>query len=259
MGKKTAARVAASLDAAKIASPSLAEPAARRPHDPAPVDTSKLAHELRTPIGAIMALSEIMRDERLGPLPERYRDYAAHVYDSALHTLNVLSAALDTRHSSLLSAPLNPAPVAVDAIVGQLVASLAPLANRHAVRLGMTLEAPRVSVLVDERALRQMLLNLISNAIRFTPPGGHVEIKTAASGRCVRIAVTDDGDGMTATRLAKARAATTTALPGRGSSGGSGYGLPIVQALAAMSGAGFALDSTPGRGTTAMLEFPQRG
>lgn len=265
MGKKVAARLArgSSGSAGQSGAAVQKEPPACGAAVPdgaggdaaCPLDTSKLAHELRTPLGAIMTLSEIMRDERLGPLPHHYREYASHVYDSAKHALNVMNAALQARNASLLSAPLHPVELRLDELIEQLTASLQPLAARNAVRLAADPRAAGVRVEADDRALRQILLNLIANALRFTPPGGQVLVRTLATPTGARLEVVDDGDGMTPRRLAQALQAS--ARPAR-TDGGSGFGLPIVQALAALCGAAFSLSSSPGHGTTAIVEFPRR-
>jgi signal transduction histidine kinase len=218
------------------------------------LDLARLAHELRTPLGAIAAMAEVMRDERLGPLAdERYRGYAADIHNAARHANQILSAVMASPDSGLIRPAADAGPLAVDDELLRLTAGLSSLAHRHGLTLKAELTAPNAIIQIDERAFRQIVLNLVSNAFRFTPPGGRVAVSTERTDRKqVTIAIKDNGDGMTAAQLVRIRSALTPATPARH----GGLGLPIVRSLVELSGGTVTVDSAPGRGTEISLLFP---
>ena len=227
----------------------------------APVDVARLAHELRTPLGAIAMLAEIMRDERLGPLGSpRYRAYAADIHDSAAHANTVLAAFLDPAGAGRgTSGPMEFVELDLAPLVGGCVSALSPLAEKAGVALCSHLPEGLPRVIADRRSVRQMLNNLIANALKYTPPAGEVVVSLAyAIGGPVRIEVADTGDGMTVAELERIGlgpgGSGSEALRRR--SGGTGIGLPLVRALAAACGAMLEIDSALGHGTRARIAFP---
>ena len=222
-------------------------------------DLARLAHELRTPLSAIAMLSEIMRDERLGPIADpRYRAYAADIHESAGHAMSVLAGYLDagaTRPGGGL--PMDFIELDIRELTSGVVSALAPLAERSGLVLAVDCPTGLPHVIGDRRSLRQILDNLIANAVKHTPPGGAVSVTVSyAVGGPLILAVADTGDGMTAAELARARAGATAPEPIRRRSGGTGYGLPLVRVLAAASGAALSLDSELRGGTRIAVTFP---
>ncbi len=221
------------------------------------VDVARLSHELRTPLSAIAALSEIMRDERLGPIgAPHYRGYAADIHESARHALRIVAAYVEAGTSSADLA-LDFVELAPGDLVTGCVSTLVPLAERAGVRLASSVPDHLPRLIADRRALRQILDNLLANAIRFTPPGGSVSIRLV----CVppgplRLEISDTGDGMTDAELARARAGLVAPEPFRRRSGGSGIGLPLVRALTLALGATLAIDSRLREGTRVTVDFP---
>lgn len=214
-----------------------------------------LAHELRTPLSAIVALAEVMKDERFGPVGnERYLVYANDIYESAHHALSVLGAMLEGEGSE--STARQPARTDVDETVSRCLSALRELADKASVRLVADLEPGQPRLAIERRSLMQILLNLISNALKFTPPGGEITVATRNStdGGLV-LSVTDTGTGMARHQLERIRSGE----PGStdiGSAQRSGYGLPIVGALARGSGGRMEIDSAPGQGTRVSITFP---
>lgn len=219
------------------------------------VDIARLAHELRTPLGAIAAMAEVIRDERLGPLPnDRYRGYASDIHDSVDHALQVLASALQ-RPVANSTAPLVPQPIIPDRVLAKLASSLETLAQRNGITLTSSLAAPDTILNIDERALRQIVLNLVSNAFRFTPPGGIVSLTTRSAGTTLTITVADTGDGMDEANLARVQASTSVQGPQR-LGAGSRIGLSIVRALVNVSGGNLSIASVRGQGTTVEVRWP---
>lgn len=229
----------------------------RPPPEPR-VDVGRLAHELRTPLGAIQALAEIIRDERLGPLGNpRYRAYAADIHLSASHANAVLGAFLDPSACSVDgTGPFVFAELDMAALVPAGVSALEAIAVRSGVALDVVVPEGLPRVIADRRSVLQILNNLVSNALRFTPPGGRVRIAlTYAPGGPVVLEIADTGDGMDAAALER----LNRSLDGRGAlsrrSGSSGIGIPLVRSLAAAGGADVGIESSLGHGTRVRVAF----
>ena len=216
---------------------------------------ARLAHELRTPLGAVIAYAEVLKDEHFGPLANaRYRTYAQDIYQSARHALGVVDAMLgDPKQAGtrqLAFTDLEPA-----VVVEGCVAVARPLAEGA----GLILEAdyapglPRV--IADEISLTQMLLNLLTNAIKFGRRGDRVSVAVACVGDGpLEITVADTGPGMAAEPACDADAIAPGAAPVHAAKG-LGLGLPLTHALAVANGASLAIDSEPGKGTRATITF----
>lgn len=206
-----------------------------------------LAHELRTPLSAIAALAEVMKEERLGPMGNpRYLTYAADIHESARHALGVLGAMMGDAGDR--NAQQEASDAVVDEIVARCMAVMRELARKASVRLVTDLVPGGLRLAVDHRSLMQILINLLSNALKFTAPGGEVKIATQRlpDGGLV-LSVADTGCGMSRDALACAAG---------GMAQGSGYGLPVVAALAQASGATVNIASAPGEGTRVSIVFP---
>jgi signal transduction histidine kinase len=222
------------------------------------LEIAKLAHELRTPIAAIAALAEIMRDERLGAMGNsRYRGYAADVHDSAQHALALLTELGNDAGGLDSDQPRTPQIIDANAIISSCVSLMRPLADRAGVQLTTSLAARLPAIEADARSLKQILLNLLSNAVRHTPHAGEITVTSAHRlGGAVRIEVRDTGAGMAEHEIANALDPNVERGPNSRSPGGStGFGLPLVRALAAANGAELQIDSRPGAGTRIALTF----
>ncbi len=215
-----------------------------------------MSHELRTPLNAILGFSEVIEREMYGAAGDkRYPEYAHHIHESGSHLLSLIRDILDL--SKIEAGKMELSCEAVD--VADLVAEACRLTNaerNHAVCVHVMHDLPPINA--DPRAARQMLLNLLSNAMKFTPPGRSI-IVTAASraDRGVTIAVADHGIGIAKEDIPKALAAYSQVDNAHTRShDGTGLGLPIVAALMKLHGGSFALESEVGQGTTASLHFP---
>jgi len=239
---------------------------------------AKLAHELKTPLSAIVAAAEIMRDERLGPIGNsRYLGYAGDIYETARHALAVISSLLEARTGASQSdtgmsgdggleavahdtqgtrQSMAFTEVDLNATAESCVSSLKPLAEAAGLLLTGEL-APRLPHLIADRtAVRQIALNLLTNAIRFTEPGGRIEVVTRHhSCGAVSLEIRDSGRGMGRAEIARVMAQTEDTAPSARFGGGLGIGLPLVRTLALANGAALHLESEPGRGTAAIVTF----
>jgi signal transduction histidine kinase len=224
-----------------------------------PVLEAKVAHELRTPLSAVISLAEVLRQERFGPLANpRYRGYVDDIYESARHALHVVDGLLVNARQETGMPKLAFAELDAKEIVEICLSVARPLAEKASVDLSADL-APRLPHLVaDPVSLKQMLLNLLSNAIKFGRRGDRITvIATYETNGPLRITVADTGPGMTTNKIA-------FALEGHGGNrkynrknpnGSLGLGLPLTKALAHANGARLTIDSRPGQGTRATLTF----
>lgn len=219
-----------------------------------PDHLAKLAHELKTPLTAIAAAAEVMRDERLGPMKNgRYLTYAADIHENASHALDVITALLSESGKPETAAPRLIA-LDLNALVERTVSSVQALAQSRGLTLMFEAEKSRPHVAANPTSLRQILLNLLTNAIKFTPPGGDIRIVTGylADDR-VFLVVRDTGCGMNGKKATEAveppEEKTQPWLTG------SGIGLPLVQRLVRDMSAEIEIDSAPGKGTVVLIAF----
>jgi len=218
-----------------------------------------MSHELRTPLNAIIGFAEVMRLELLGPLGRpRYREYIGDIHQSGQHLLSLIDDVLDMSRIEAGRFELHEEPVDLAATADEALTLVRPTAERSGVSLLASEASLQALVHADERALKQMLVNLLANAIRFTPTSGTVRLsaRLEAEGE-LALTVADTGVGMTPREIedsvvpfvqVDSRLARRTP--------GSGLGLPITKRLIEMHGGRLALESTPERGTTATLYFP---
>jgi PAS domain S-box-containing protein len=220
---------------------------------------ANMSHELRTPLNAILGFGELVQNQRAGPPGDpRYAEYGRDIVESGRHLLDLINEILDfakadAGHLNLIDEPLDLRRV-VDACVHML--------SERAARGGLSLAsrvAPNVGMIRgDERRLKQVLLNLMSNSIKFTETGGSVTVdaKIDAAGR-LAVSVIDTGIGIAAGDVAKVLQPfeqVDSALNRR--SEGTGLGLPLAKRLVELHGGTLELDSTPGVGTTTRFILP---
>lgn len=236
--------------------------AARRQAEAASLQKSdflaKISHEIRTPLNAIIGFSEVMRDERYGPIGnERYREYVSDVHAAGQHILGLVNDLLDLAKIEAGKIDLNFASVKLADVVQQAVSTMQAQANRQSVILRSAL--PKVPPIVaDQRSLRQILFNLLSNAIKFSRAGSQVIVSIGLTDEGeVTIRVRDSGRGMSSSDIETALQPFGRITSGEGrQSEGTGLGLPLTKALAEANRASFHIDSTPGVGTMVQITFP---
>jgi signal transduction histidine kinase len=200
-----------------------------------------------------------MTEERFGPVGnERYRQYLKDIHASGGHLLSLINDLLDLSKIEAGKLELTFASVSLNDLTQQCVAIMQPQANRERIIIRTSLSRRLPQVLADARSVRQIVLNLLSNSIKFTVAGGQVIVSTAiADAGEVVLRVRDTGIGMSEKDLATAlepfrQVATMT----RARAGGTGLGLPLTKALAEANHALFNIKSTPNEGTLVEITFP---
>ena len=218
-----------------------------------------MSHELRTPLNAILGFSEVMKNEIFGAhAAPSYKEYSTDIHDSGLHLLNLINEILDLSRIEAGRYELSEEAVQVAYAVEEACRMMALRARSKGQTIHTLVDEAMPRLWADERALRQIVLNALSNAVKFTPPGGEITLKvgwTSSGGQF--LSVKDTGPGIPEDELG-----TVMASFGRGSHAiktaeqGSGLGLPILKGLVELHGGVFALKSKPREGTEVIAMFP---
>jgi PAS domain S-box-containing protein len=219
---------------------------------------ASVSHELRTPLNAIMGFSEVMRLGRFGEIEnEKYRGYVHDIHASGSHLLSLINDLLDLSKVEAGKLELNFTSVNLQDVTEHTLKLLQEQATAARVVLRKALPADLPNVVADLRSMRQIMLNLVSNAIKFTDPGGQVVISAqlAPTGE-LKLRIKDSGIGMSSDQLRDAlEPFGRVATEGRDVQG-TGLGLPLTKALVEANRAAFELTSEPRKGTLAEITFP---
>jgi PAS domain S-box-containing protein len=218
---------------------------------------SRISHEIRTPLSAIIGFAELMHDERFGEMGNsRYRSYVADILKSGRHVLDLVNDLLDLSKIEAGRTELTFVEVDLNALLLETLNTINETAKKGHILVRSSLASDLPPVVADGRSLTQIMLNLMSNAIKFTPEGGQVIVSTARTqtGEVV-IRVKDTGIGMTeadiVTALEPFRQLTTTRR-----AGGTGLGLPLTKALIEANRASMSIKSARHEGTMVEIVFP---
>ncbi|MEN5277340.1 PAS domain S-box protein [Brucella sp. TWI432] len=228
---------------------------------------ARISHEIRTPLNAIIGFSELMADEKFGPVGnDRYRDYLRDINRSGNHVLALVNDLLDISKIEAGGLDMQFEAVSLNDAIGEAIALMQPQANRERVIIRSSFQSNLPDIVADARSIKQVALNLLSNAVRFTSTGGQVIVSTnyELNGDVV-MRVRDTGVGMTKAEVQQAlkpfrqvnamqRRQAENAKDWRNE--GTGLGLPLTKAMVEANRAQFAIDSTPGQGTVVEIIFP---
>ena len=220
---------------------------------------ARVSHEIRTPLNAIIGFSDIMIEERFGPVGnERYREYLRDINRSGVHVLDLINDLLDISKIEAGKMDLTYEAVDLNQIASETVALLQPQANRERIIIRTSLSRAVPRVVADARSIRQIILNLVSNAIKFTPMNGQVIVSTVYEGNGeVALRVRDTGRGMSEKEIESAMKPFQQIGAVEEKRGqGTGLGLPLTKALVEANRAYFDIESKPGEGTIAHVHFP---
>jgi signal transduction histidine kinase len=219
-----------------------------------------MSHELRTPLNAIIGFSETIGSGVLGPVSERYAGYAKDINDSGVHLLKLINDVLDLSKVEAGALTLHEQTFAVDEAIDAALRLVRERASRKRLHLEWRVLTALPPVKTDERLVQQVLINLVTNAIKFTNGGGRIMVTASADATgAVTLMVADTGIGMSAEELKVSLTPfgqAGTSMTARAE--GTGLGLPLCKRFADALGATFTIESKPGQGTTATLKLPAR-
>ncbi|HVJ34679.1 MAG TPA: PAS domain-containing sensor histidine kinase [Terriglobia bacterium] len=224
---------------------------------------AEISHELRSPLNAILGFAEIIRDRHLGDQAlDRYSEYAGLIHNAGTLLLSLINDLLDLSKIEAGKLSLQRERFQVSSLLRDCAILAQPIINRRNLQLDLALDE-NLALMVDRRRFIQMILNLLTNAAKFTRAGGRILISAQRlDAQYIAVMVNDNGIGMSAEDIAVAlqpfgqvaHANETTELPPE--QAGTGLGLPIVKSLVELHGGRFVIDSLPGNGTTIALLFP---
>jgi PAS domain S-box-containing protein len=218
---------------------------------------ANMSHELRTPLNAILGFSEMIESGMFGVLPEKYVEYAHDIHKSGEHLLELVNDVLDLAKLEAGKLELRETEIDLSDLVDDCLSLMRSRADEGAVRLRKSVPRNLPLLLADRRAVKQLLLNFLSNAVKFTPEGGMVTIEAECAVYGPRLSVIDTGIGMTDTEIEIALSPfgqIDSKLARKHQ--GTGLGLPICRSLMELHGGDLRVTSKPSLGTAMTAYFP---
>ncbi len=221
---------------------------------------TNMSHELRTPLNAIIGFSDVLREELFGPLGEKQKEYANDIHASGEHLLSLINDVLDLSKIEAGHMELALSEIDVDGVLRGTAAMMRERCTRAGLHLQLDLDAAPDTWVVDTRRLKQILLNLLGNAVKFTPPGGTVTVRAGENDdEGLWVEVSDTGVGIAPEHQAMVfeefRQVGDDILR---KSEGTGLGLPLVRRLVRLHGGEVTLHSLPGQGSTFHFNLPRQ-
>jgi PAS domain S-box-containing protein len=217
---------------------------------------ANMSHELRTPLNAILGFSEVIEREMFGPVTPKYLDYAGDINRSGRHLLALVNDVLDLSKLEAGKLELHESEFALPELIEECLTLVRARAEAGGVHIRNALSSTPPTLRADARAVKQLLLNFLSNAVKFTPEGGEVRVEISAEDGLM-LSVVDSGIGMTASEIEVALAPfgqVDSHLARKHD--GTGLGLPICRSLMELHGGELRVESTPNVGTRLSAWFP---
>ena len=217
---------------------------------------SRMSHELRTPLNAILGFGQLL--ERQNPT-EIQRSRIAHILGAGRHLLDLINEVLDISRIEAGRLQLSLEPVCVADALAEVIDLMRPLATERSIELSAPMDLDKTShVLADRQRLKQVLINLLTNAVKYTRPGGSVTISQSSAGNDkVRLVVSDTGPGIPADKLSRLFTPFDRLGAEQSDVQGTGLGLALSQRLVQEMGSSIGVDSTVGQGSTFWVELPR--
>lgn len=215
---------------------------------------TSVSHELRTPLNSVLGFAQLLEGEMAGPLTDRQRRYVHHIRSSGDHLLALINDLLDLSKAAAGQMEISREPVRVKEAVEEAVGSLRPMIDAKRLTLSVEVEGD-LTVEANRRRMIQILLNLISNAVKFTPSRGTIEVTARRSGGAVDLEVRDTGIGIAPDRQQWVFEEFTQ-IDSEASDGGTGLGLALSRRLAERLGGELRVSSRLGEGSAFLLTLP---
>jgi cell cycle sensor histidine kinase DivJ len=219
---------------------------------------ANMSHELRTPLNAIIGFSEVMTREMFGPVGSpKYLEYSRLIHESGGHLLELINGILDMSKIEAGKFELYEELFDLEEVASAALRFVKLQAERSGVALKLIVAPTARTIFADKRAVKQVLINLLTNGVKFTPRGGDVKVQAIRDARGIELSVADSGVGISPRDLAKL-GQPFEQVEGEHvrSKEGTGLGLALVKAFAAMHGGEATLESVLGEGTTVRVRLP---
>jgi signal transduction histidine kinase len=218
---------------------------------------ANMAHELRTPLNAIIGFSEIIKLDAL-QAKDRYPQYAEYIHDAGILLLNIINGLLDLARIQAGRVDLDEQIVVVGQLIQSAVHTIAPMAEKKSIYVDCELAQASMQICVDQTKFSQIILNVLSNGVKFTEPEGRIIIGSGVDGRGdLVISIKDTGIGISAEHLERVLSPFEQVGDHLTKENeGTGLGLPIARALIELHGGDLTLSSDVGIGTTVALRLP---
>jgi signal transduction histidine kinase len=217
-----------------------------------------MSHELRTPLNAVIGFSEVLAEGMFGELNDKQAEYITDILESGRHLLSLINDILDLSKIEAGRMELEPSEFDLPAAIDTALLLMRERASRKGIELGRAVDARLGIVRADERKVKQVLLNLLSNALKFTPEGGRIDVRAQVRDGMAEISVTDTGDGIAAAD----QAAVFEEFRQVGDSAkrveGTGLGLALSRKFVELHGGRIWVTSQLGNGSTFTFTIPLR-
>jgi len=214
---------------------------------------SRMSHELRTPLNAILGFGQLMT---MSDLDERQRGNIEHILSAGRHLLDLINEILDISRIESGDLRLALEPVSARSVIAETIDLVSPSASSRQIEVTAVLDADDLCVRADVQRLRQVLLNLFSNAVKYSDPGGHVRVRSSAHGEDrVRISVEDDGPGIPPAMIERLFSPFERLGAERSSVEGTGLGLALSRGMIEAMGGQIEVRSELGHGTAFTIEL----
>jgi len=220
---------------------------------------ANMSHELRTPLNAIIGFSELMKNQVFGPISNpKYEEYMKDIHFSSRHLLDILNDVLDMSKIEAGKVELIESEVAISEVLSSVLRIMGDRASASSVELNFQVEEGIPHLKADQRLLRQILINLVSNAVKFSLPGKAVKVKAfTLPDSHIRLVVEDEGCGIPADKIRSVQEPFGQVNGQRNYRGqGTGLGLPLAKAMTELHDGQLTLESDEGKGTKVYLDFP---
>jgi signal transduction histidine kinase len=217
---------------------------------------ANMSHELRTPLNAVIGFSDVLQERLFGDLNEKQAEYVADIQTSGRHLLTLINDILDLSKVEAGRMELQISVFAISEVLENAVALARERATRHGISLGLKVETSAGAVAADERKIKQVLFNLLANALKFTAPGGTLDVVARGDGDEVLVSIKDDGIGIAPAD--QARIFEEFQQIGRSQlQEGTGLGLALSRRFVELHGGRLWVESEPGQGSTFTFTVPR--
>jgi CheY-like chemotaxis protein/anti-sigma regulatory factor (Ser/Thr protein kinase) len=218
---------------------------------------ASMSHELRTPLNAVLGFSEVLLERMFGEINERQEEYLRDIWNSGKHLLELLNEILDLSKVEAGQMVLEPSIFSVTSVLEYCIAMLRERASQHAISVTADVADDVGTIEADERKFKQVVLNLVSNAVKFTPDGGSVSLEAYREGTDLLVTVTDTGIGVPVEDQERIFESFQQGRRGAPKEEGTGLGLTLSRRFVWLWGGRMWLASTPGKGSTFGFSVPR--